>query len=208
MIRTTFIAAAAFAIGSAAFVPAPALAQVDVNIVIGSPPPPVRWEAAPHPRRGYVWAPGYWDWNGHRHVWVGGQWLAERPGYAYAPPRWVEYGGRWRYEQARWNRHGPRGDLDRDGVPNRYDRDRDGDGKPNWADNNANRYDRGYRDRGHGYYDRGNGYQDRDHGGAHYGHGPRRDQDRDGIPNRHDRDRDGDGVPNRHDYRPENPYRR
>jgi len=37
--------------------------------------------------------------------------------------------------------------------------------------------------------------------------GYRRDQDRDGIPNRYDRDRDGDGVPNRYDRRPNNPYR-
>ncbi|HEX8601763.1 MAG TPA: thrombospondin type 3 repeat-containing protein [Pseudoduganella sp.] len=203
MIRNAFIAAAAIAIGSAAFVPTQAVAQVGVNVIIGTPPPPVRWEAAPQPRRGYVWAPGYWDWNGHRHVWRGGQYLAERPGYAYAAPRWVEYGGRWRYEQARWNPYGPRGDLDRDGVPNRYDRDRDGDGRPNWVDRDANHYDRGYRDRGH---DR---YYNNDHGGHGYrGDGPRRDQDRDGVPNRYDRDRDGDGVPNRYDHRPENPYRR
>ncbi len=207
MIRNAFTAAAAIAIGSAAFVPTQALAQVGVNVVIGTAPPPMRWEAPPQPRRGYVWAPGYWDWNGHRHVWVGGQYLAERPGYVYAAPRWVEYGGRWRHEQARWNPYGPRGDLDRDGVPNRYDRDRDGDGKPNWADRNASHYDRGYRDRNHydrGYDDRGHGYRN----DGYRGDGPRRDQDRDGIPNRHDRDRDGDGVPNRYDHRPENPYRR
>lgn len=36
----------------------------------------------------------------------------------------------------------------------------------------------------------------------------RRDQDRDGIPNRFDRDRDNDGVPNWRDDRPNNPYRR
>ena len=35
----------------------------------------------------------------------------------------------------------------------------------------------------------------------------RRDQDRDGVPNRFDRDRDGDGVPNWADRRPNNPYR-
>lgn len=34
----------------------------------------------------------------------------------------------------------------------------------------------------------------------------RRDQDRDGIPNRYDRDRDGDGVPNYRDSRPNNPW--
>lgn len=207
MIKTSFIAAAAIAIGAAAFAPTQAMAQ-GVSIVIGSAPPPLRWEAQPPPRHGHVWAPGYWDWNGHRHVWVNGQWLAERPGYAYAAPRWVEYGGGWRYEQARWNRHGPRGDLDRDGVANRFDRDRDGDGKPNWADRDPNHYNRGYRDRGYDRdYHRGHD-RDHRHGQAHYGHAPRRDQDRDGIPNRRDRDRDGDGVPNRYDHRPENPYRR
>jgi hypothetical protein len=46
--------------------------------------------------------------------------------------------------------------------------------------------------------------------GPAYGPRPgwgRRDQDRDGIPNRADRDRDGDGVPNREDRRPNNPRR-
>jgi hypothetical protein len=44
----------------------------------------------------------------------------------------------------------------------------------------------------------------------HYGHPSiaRRDQDRDGIPDRYDRDRDGDGVPNRYDRQPANPWRR
>lgn len=36
---------------------------------------------------------------------------------------------------------------------------------------------------------------------------PRRDRDRDGIPDRRDRDRDNDGVPNRFDARPDNPRR-
>lgn len=43
--------------------------------------------------------------------------------------------------------------------------------------------------------------------GQPYGYS-RRDQDRDGIPNRYDRDRDGDGVPNRYDRNPRNPWRR
>jgi hypothetical protein len=63
-----------------------------------------------------------------------------------------------------------------------------------------------YSQPGYGYsqpYYGGRGHR---HGG-HYGHGYRRDMDRDGVPNRWDRDRDGDGVPNRHDRRPHNPYR-
>ncbi len=42
-------------------------------------------------------------------------------------------------------------------------------------------------------------------GPQHWERTARRDQDRDGIPNRHDRDRDGDGVPNRWDRAPADP---
>ncbi|MEZ0314663.1 MAG: hypothetical protein ACAI38_23080 [Myxococcota bacterium] len=44
-------------------------------------------------------------------------------------------------------------------------------------------------------------------GSPHYHrpHGPRRDRDRDGIPDRHDRDRDNDGIPNRWDPNPNRP---
>jgi hypothetical protein len=87
---------------------APLQAQVDVNISIGTPPPPVRYEVVPPPRAGYVWVPGYWNWNGHQHVWAGGHWVRARPGYVYAPPRWVRDGDRWRFERDRWNR-GPKG---------------------------------------------------------------------------------------------------
>ncbi|NRF65521.1 hypothetical protein HLB44_00855 [Aquincola sp. S2] len=81
-----------------------------------------------------------------------------------------------------------RGDRDRDGIPNQFDRvynpawDRDGDGVPN-------RYDTRYT--------------------------PRWDRDGDGVPNRYD-DRDGrrydgrydsdrDGIPNRRDRHPGRP---
>jgi hypothetical protein len=104
----------------------------DRGYVAVAPPPP-RYERVPHPRPGYVWSPGYWDWRGNRHEWVAGYWIAERPGYAYYEPRWVEREGHWRREEGRWERGG-RGDRDHDGVPNRYDRDRDGDGIPNRYD--------------------------------------------------------------------------
>ena len=74
----------------------------------------------PAPRRGYVWAPGYWDWRGSRHIWVGGRWVREREGYAYHPHRWVEHDGRWRLERGRWDR--AHRDSDGDGVPDRFDR--------------------------------------------------------------------------------------
>ncbi len=108
----------------------PAAAAVYVQVA----PPAPRAEVVPAPRRGYAWAPGYWDWRGHRHVWIAGHWVRERKGYAYLEPRWVERDGRWHMERRGWARH----DRDHDGVPNRVDRDRDGDGVPNRLDRHPN----------------------------------------------------------------------
>jgi hypothetical protein len=161
--KRTLALAALLALGSAAFTPLPAMAQV--NVIIGAAPPPMRYEAVPVARRGYVWSQGHWEWNGHRHHWIPGVWLAERPGYAYSAPVWYEDHGRWQMRPAAWSRGGhdrdgdgipdrferprggdrdhdgvpdrferPHGDRDRDGVPNRYDHDRDGDGVPNRND--------------------------------------------------------------------------
>ena len=114
MMKKLLVASAiAAAVGSVAV---PTATAADVFVRIG--PPPARVETVPPPRAGYVWAPGYWDWRGHRHVWVGGHWVRERRGYSYVAPRWVERNGGWYMERGRW----ARGDADRDGVPNRYDR--------------------------------------------------------------------------------------
>lgn len=198
--KRTLSLAALIAIG-AAFAPLPALAQADFQLYIGSAPPAPIYERAPAPRHGYVWAPGYWEWRGHRHAWVPGHYISARPGYVYAPPSWRERHGRWYMEPARWTPYGP--DRDRDGLPDRFERR-----------GYAPVYGGGYRD-GRDYYRDGRGY-DRDRDRGRY-----RDTDRDGVPNRYDRDldndgvrnsrdrdRDGDGVPNRWDHRPENPYRR
>ena len=113
MIRKVLVATAIAATLGAA---APSVCAADVFVRVG--PPPERVEVVPGPRHGYVWAPGYWNYHGHRHVWVGGHWVRERPGYVYQSPRWVERNGGWYMERERWARH----DSDRDGVPNRYDR--------------------------------------------------------------------------------------
>lgn len=107
------------------------------EIYVEIAPPAARYEAIPSARPGYVWAPGYWAYQGRNHVGVRGHWVRERPGYAYYAPEWKYSDGRWRFHDERWDRgerHAFR-DRDHDGVPNRVDRDRDGDGVPN-------RYDR------------------------------------------------------------------
>jgi hypothetical protein len=134
MLKPTLIAAA-LAASLASFAPVAANAQ---SYTVRVAPPEPRTEVVPAPRRGYVWVPGYWNWNAqrHRHQWVAGTWVRERQGYYYNEPRWVERDGRWVLNRGAWAR-GQR-DRDRDGVPNRMDRDRDGDGVPNRLDSNPN----------------------------------------------------------------------
>ena len=96
------------------------LPATSATIIIQNAPPPPRAERVPPPRRGYVWAPGYWDWRGHRHVWVKGSWMRERRGYVYHQPRWEQQDGKWRMDRGSWTPGGR--DNDRDGVPNRDDR--------------------------------------------------------------------------------------
>jgi hypothetical protein len=117
----------ATSIGSLA---APAMAATEIIVVRKAPPAP-RHEVVPAARHGYVWAPGYWNWNGHRYAWVKGKYVKARAGYHWSAPSWQERDGRWQFNRGAWQR----GDRDRDGVPNRFDRDRDNDGVPN-------RYDR------------------------------------------------------------------
>jgi hypothetical protein len=80
----------------------PAHARVNLDVDIGVAPPAPQVEVVPAARPGYVWTPGYWNWDGGRHVWVGGTWVAERPGYAYAPARWEERNGRHHFVAGHW----------------------------------------------------------------------------------------------------------
>lgn len=113
--------------------PMPAAAETYIKVA----PPAPRHEKAHSHRNGHVWVPGYWDWRGQRHVWVKGHYVRERPGYVYHAHRWQERDGRWVLERGRWNR-GPAGDRDRDGIPNRLDRDKDNDGVRNRNDSHPN----------------------------------------------------------------------
>jgi len=70
MLGTTVLAASA-----------PSFAAIEVNIA----PPAPRHEVVPAARPGYEWAPGYWNWNGHRYVWVDGHFVRERTGMDRAP---------------------------------------------------------------------------------------------------------------------------
>jgi hypothetical protein len=81
--------------------PAPA-AYYGVEVDVAPPPPPA--VEIPPPRAGFVWAPGYYNWNGHQHVWVEGRFIAGRPGYHWAPDHWEQHNGRYRFAKGHWER--------------------------------------------------------------------------------------------------------
>jgi WXXGXW repeat (2 copies) len=90
---------AAMLIGSVA----PASAAV-VGVDIEVAPPAPRVVAVPPPRPGYVWAPGYYRWDGHRHVWVDGRFIRERRGFHWVPEHWAEHHRRYHFEPGHWDR--------------------------------------------------------------------------------------------------------
>jgi hypothetical protein len=79
-------------------------AQARFDIRIGTPPPPPRVIEA-RPRAGYVYTPGYWQWNGRRHVWVDGRYVRERRGYRWDESRWDNDGDRYRFHRGGWVRN-------------------------------------------------------------------------------------------------------
>lgn len=235
MIKPTFYAAALLAISSAAFLPAQAMAQVDINVVIGNAPPPPRFESVPQARHGHVWAPGYWNWDGRGHQWVGGHWEAERRGHNFQRAEWVRDRDGWRLNRGGWVEvQAQQGRPDYITVappPPRYERaPRHRAGyiwSPGYWDWRGNRHEwiggswvrerQGYVYHQARWIERDGRWQregsrwdrggrgDSDHDGIPNRHD--RDRDNDGIANRNDRDRDGDGVPNRRDDNPDNPRR-
>ncbi len=84
----------------ACVVPARGRTVVDIDVR----PPEPRVVEVPGPRVGYVWAPGYWRWDGHHHVWVDGRWMREHRGSHWVPAHWEERHGRYHFEEGHWER--------------------------------------------------------------------------------------------------------
>jgi len=67
------------------------------------PPPPVAETVVVRP--GFVWIPGYQDWNGSAYVWAPGRWEQERPRERWHPGQWEQHGNHWRWHRGGWHRH-------------------------------------------------------------------------------------------------------
>jgi hypothetical protein len=102
MRRLMTLLAAGFA-GSLLAYPLAGIARVDVDVTIA--PPAAVVEDVPA-RPGYIYAPGYWDWDAdhHRHVWKKGEYMKERHGERYVPYAWSEHEGHYRLNPGHWER--------------------------------------------------------------------------------------------------------
>ena len=89
--------------GSLLAYPLAGAARVDIDVEVA--PPPVVIEDAP-PRAGYIYTPGYWDWDAdqHRHVWKKGEYKEERRGERWVPYKWEERNGRYHMNEGHWER--------------------------------------------------------------------------------------------------------
>jgi len=79
----------------------PGFASAGPESVVDTPPPAPRVENVPH-RDGYVWAPGYWEWNGRFFQWVSGTYVYERRGYQWVAGHWDPIGSQWHYTLGHW----------------------------------------------------------------------------------------------------------
>lgn len=79
----------------------PASARVALGVSIDVAPPVAQVERVAI-RPGFEWAPGYWRWNGARHIWVGGVWMRARSGHRFVPARWAHVGPAWRFHRGYW----------------------------------------------------------------------------------------------------------
>jgi len=71
-------------------------------VVVRVEPPAPRIEDMPAPREGYVWAPGYWSWDGSNYVWVEGRYVPALAGYTYVAPHWEAVDGGWVLRSEQW----------------------------------------------------------------------------------------------------------
>jgi hypothetical protein len=99
--RIVLIAAVCLADGVLLLRTAPAMAA---EIITDVAPPPPRIENMGHPRDGYVWAAGHWEWNGQAYRWISGGWIVEHGKAHWIADQWEPVGNQWRYVQGHWQR--------------------------------------------------------------------------------------------------------
>jgi hypothetical protein len=84
-------------------VSAPMISSAGINLDIDIAPPAPREEVVPQLQAGYVWAPGYWNYSGNKHVWVAGHQIRERKGHHWVADHWEQNGSHWHMQPGHWD---------------------------------------------------------------------------------------------------------
>ncbi|PYL06811.1 MAG: hypothetical protein DME34_08125 [Verrucomicrobia bacterium] len=98
--KLSFVALAALLL--IGLTPASSLAYIGISV--GFAPPAIPIYTQPYaPAGGYLWAPGYWAFNGFDYYWVPGYWaLPPRVGFYWTPGYWAYDGGRYFFNDGYW----------------------------------------------------------------------------------------------------------
>jgi hypothetical protein len=80
--------------------------QVAISVSFGPPPIPV-YEQPICPAEGYIWTPGFWDYDEEDgYYWVPGTWVeAPEPGYLWTPGYWGWGDGIYVFHEGYWGPH-------------------------------------------------------------------------------------------------------
>jgi hypothetical protein len=77
------------------------------GVTVGPPRPVVEGPIGVAPGVGYVWTPGFYDWDGSRWAWRHGEWRRPpHPGQEWVAPRWEHDHNGYRFHGGRWHRGG------------------------------------------------------------------------------------------------------
>ena len=105
LLAATFLVAAAASPALAQLPPPPPLPDEIRPRVVVVAPPALRVETVvTRPGPEYVWARGYWDWDGDSWAWVPGTWaMAPVRSATWVPARYQRVSGGWEYVPAHWS---------------------------------------------------------------------------------------------------------
>lgn len=109
--KSKFLAAAvvacALAVPAAAQLPPPPPPlpdEIRPRIVVVAPPALRVETVVARPAPGYVWARGYWDWDGDSWAWVRGQWaMAPVRSATWVPASYRRVSSGWDYVPGHWS---------------------------------------------------------------------------------------------------------
>jgi hypothetical protein len=92
------LAAGAFA------APLSSFAADEVKVYVLTAPPAAKTSVPTTPAKaGYVWSPGYWNWNGTAYVWTEGSWIVVvEPSKKWVPATWTQEGNKWYFTAGHW----------------------------------------------------------------------------------------------------------